>query len=95
MHGNDNVGQEMASGAYDSHPPLPKLQMNRIIQQSRSRVPHQRRQKDEGNNNKSKMIVLLQLDQELVLTKPHFQTPKDQDGEQEHIHKESRPKTRN
>lgn len=44
VHCNNNIRNQMATWRYHCNTPLPKLQMNSIVQQRRRRVSYQRRQ---------------------------------------------------
>lgn len=59
MYSNDDVRDEMTAGRENGHASLAKLEMNSIVEQGRCRVAHERGQEDEGNDDKSQMVVIL------------------------------------
>lgn len=62
MKGDHNVCDKMASGPNECYPSLTEVNMDKIVQCSTCHIAHEWRQKHEGDNDVSNVIVLFQLD---------------------------------
>lgn len=61
MYRDDNVGDQMACRRDDCNTALPELEMDAVVEQCRSSVANQGRQKDQRYYYERKVVVLLQL----------------------------------